>query len=101
MYFLTIRNKNESKALLKHIPLDGKHKFNGATCNSVQKWNNDKCQYECKNYHMCKKYYSWNHGQSICKNSNYFTLFTMGGGTEGKKLPPLSLPVFPLELLQT
>ena len=88
MYFLMITNRNESKALLKHYPLDGKHKFNSTTCNSIQKWNNDKCQYECKKYRMCKTDYSWNHSYHICKNGKYPTLFRMGG-REDKNPPPL------------
>ena len=27
-----------------------------ATCNSNQKWNNDPCQYECKNYRTYTKF---------------------------------------------
>ena len=96
MYFLMITNRNESKALLKHIPLDGKYKFNSTTCNSIQKWNNDKCQYECKKYRMCKTDYSWNHSNRICKNGKYLTLFKMEEGVrEGKNLPPLPISFSP------
>ena len=28
-------------------------------------------QYECKNYHKCSKYYSWNPSTCICENSKY------------------------------
>ena len=45
--------------------------FNSATCNSNKKWNNDKCQSKCKNYHMRKKDYSWNPTRWLCKNSMY------------------------------
>ena len=38
----------EAKTLVKHISFDCKCKFNSATCNSNQKWNNDTCQCECK-----------------------------------------------------
>ena len=58
--FNMIANKNEAKAMTKHIPCDCKCKFNSTTCNSNQKWNNKTCQYECKNYHKCKKDYRWN-----------------------------------------
>ena len=34
--------------------------FDSTTCDSNEKWNNDKFQYECKNYHTCKKDCSWN-----------------------------------------
>ena len=50
-----ITNKNEGKAIKKHISRDCKSKFNSTTCNSNQKWNNKTCQYECKNYGKCKK----------------------------------------------
>ena len=53
--FNKITNKNEAKTLVKHITCDCKCKFNSTTCNSNQKWNNNKCQYECENYHQCKK----------------------------------------------
>ena len=41
-------------------------------CNSNQKCNNKTCQFECKNYHICKKDYSWNPSTCICVNSKYF-----------------------------
>ena len=34
---------NESKTLTSHISSECKCKFDGRKCNSVQKWNNDKC----------------------------------------------------------
>ena len=55
--FNMIANINESKTLVKHISYDFKCKFNSATCNSNQKWNNETCQCECDNYSMCKKDY--------------------------------------------
>ena len=33
----------KTKTLIKHISCDCKYKFSGTTCNSNQKWNNDKC----------------------------------------------------------
>ena len=41
--FNLITRKNEVKTLVKHISCDCKCKFNSITCNSNQKWNNDKC----------------------------------------------------------
>ena len=38
--FNTITNKNRAKTMREHISCDGKCKFNSATCNSNQKWNN-------------------------------------------------------------
>ena len=29
--------------------------FSTTTCNSNQKWNNETCHWECKNYHTWKK----------------------------------------------
>ena len=44
--------KNKSKALTKHISCACKCRFDGRKCNSNQKWNNNKCQYKCKNIYM-------------------------------------------------
>ena len=44
--------------MTKHISCDCKCKFNSATRNLNQKWNNEICQCECENYHKCKKDYS-------------------------------------------
>ena len=41
-------NKNEARPLVKYISCDYKRKFSSTACKSYQKWNNDKCQYECK-----------------------------------------------------
>ena len=62
-----IINKNEAKPMTKHISCDCKCKFNGTTCNSNQKWNNQTCK--CKNYCECIKDYSWNRSTCICENS--------------------------------
>ena len=53
--FNILRNKNEAKTMTKHISCDCKCKFNSATCNSNQKWNNKTFQCECKNYRTRKK----------------------------------------------
>ena len=55
-----ITNKNEAKAMIKHISCDCKYKFNSTICNSNQKWDNKTCQFECKNYRKCKNDYSRN-----------------------------------------
>ena len=47
-------DKNEVKPVKKYISCDCKCKFNSATCNSNQKWNNKTCQCEFKNYRKCK-----------------------------------------------
>ena len=69
--FNMIVNKNEAKTMTKHISCDCKCKFSSTTCNSNQKWNNKKCQRECKNCRTCKKDYSWNPSTCICENSKY------------------------------
>ena len=45
--------------------------MNSTTCDWNQKWNNDKCQCECKKYCTCKKDYSWNLSTCICENGKY------------------------------
>ena len=40
---------NESKTLTKHVSCKCKSKFDSRKCNSIQKWNNDKCRCECNN----------------------------------------------------
>ena len=50
-----ITNKDEAKTMRKHISCDCKCKFNSTIRNSSQKWNNETCQCECKNYRKCKK----------------------------------------------
>ena len=57
--------------MTEHISCDCECKFNSATCNSNQKWNNKICQCESKNYRKCKKDYRWNPSTCICENSKY------------------------------
>ena len=64
-----ITNKNEAKAMVKHISCNCKCKFNSTTCNSNKEWNNKIIQFEFRNYHQCKKEYIWNPSTCICKNS--------------------------------
>ena len=63
-----ITNKNEAK---KHISCDCKCKCNSTRCNSNQKWNNETCQSECKNYHKCNKDYSLNPSKCVWEKSKY------------------------------
>ena len=44
-----ITNKNEAKAMTKHISCDCNCKFSSTTCSSNKKWNDKTCQCECKN----------------------------------------------------
>ena len=59
---------NEAKILVENISCDCKCKLDSIACNSNQRWNNDTCQYEFKNYQTCKKDYTWN--LSICNCQN-------------------------------
>ena len=69
--FNMITNKNEAKTMAKHISCDCKWKFNSATCNSNEEWNNKTCECKYKNYRKCKENYSWNPNTCICKNRKY------------------------------
>ena len=62
---------NEQKTLTEHISCECKFKFDVRKCNSVQKWNNDKCQYECKKHTICEKDYIWNPATCSCENGKY------------------------------
>ena len=64
-------NRNEVKTLVKHISCDCKLKFDSATCNSNQKWNNETFQCKCKNYCTGKKDYESNPSTRICEDSKY------------------------------
>ena len=72
--FNMITNKNEAKAMVKHISRDCKCKFNSATCNSNKKLNNDPCQCECKKYGKCKNGYRWNPSTCFCGNGKYLKI---------------------------
>ena len=69
--FNMITGKNESDILTKDILCQCKCKFDGRMCNSNQKWNNNKCQCECKKYHICEKGYFWNPATCSCENGKY------------------------------
>ena len=57
--------------MAKHSSYNCKCKFNSATLNSTQKWNNETCECECKIYRTCKQDYSWNPSTCICGNDKY------------------------------
>ena len=65
--FGMITNINEAKTMTKHIPCQ----YSCTACNSNHKWNNETCQYNCKNYRTCKKDYSLNSSTCIWDNSKY------------------------------
>ena len=74
--FNMITNKNEAKAMTKHLSCDCKCIFSRTTCHSNQKWNDKTCQCECKNCRKCKKDYSCNLSICICEISNYLKSIT-------------------------
>ena len=68
--FNMITKVNEGRLLVKLISCDCKCKFNTISCYSNQKWNNDKCQGECKTYRMSLKDFSWNPSTCTCEISS-------------------------------
>ena len=68
--FNLITRINEAKILVKHLSWNCECKFDSAACSSNQKWNNETCQCECKNYQTCKEDYS-NPIICICENGKY------------------------------
>ena len=69
--FNMITGINGAKTFVKHLSCDSKCKFDSKACNSNPKWNNERCQYECKNYQTCEEEYSWNPSASIWENGKY------------------------------
>ena len=55
--FSMITGINELKTLTKHIPCEGKCKFDGRKCKSNQWWNNNRCRCECKKHCISEKEY--------------------------------------------
>ena len=39
--------------------------------NLNQRWNNNKCQCECKKCPICEKYYPWNPSVCSCQNEKH------------------------------
>ena len=70
--FNMITGKNESKFLAKDISCECKCKFDWRKCTSNQKWNNDKCQCDCKKHHICEKDYIFNPVTCSCGKRKYF-----------------------------
>ena len=61
---------NESRTSTKHISCQCKCKLPCRRCNLNQKWNNNKCRFECENpkEHQCKKSSFWNSTTCSCEN---------------------------------
>ena len=60
---------NELKKLTKHISCQCR--FDGRKYNSDQWWNNDKCQCEFKNHHICEEDNVCNPATGSCENRKY------------------------------
>ena len=65
---------SKSKILKKHIPCKCRCQFDGRKDNSNQKWNNNKCKFDCENlkkHNVYKKNYIWNPATYSYENSKY------------------------------
>ena len=70
--FNMITGKNKTKFLTKDISCKCKCKFDGRSCNSDQKWNNNKCWCKCKKHQTCEKDYIWSPAVCNCENEKYW-----------------------------
>ena len=64
-----IKGINESNALAKHISCWCRYEFDGMKHNLREKWDNDKCQCQCKKpikYRTCENDYAWNPSTCPC-----------------------------------
>ena len=68
-----ITEVNESKTLTMHISWECKCRFDGRNCDSNEKWNNDKCWFKCKKYHIWEKDCICNPATCTCENRKYLT----------------------------
>ena len=71
--FKKIKGINESRARAKCVSRECRCEFDGRKCNLRQKWNNYKCQCECKKsikHRACEGDYAWNPGTCACKCDN-------------------------------
>ena len=75
LFNMITKSNNEAKIIVKHNSCDWKCEFSSSICNSYQKWNNDKFQWECKKYCTCKNDYTWNPSACICDNGKYLKTF--------------------------
>ena len=67
--FNGITGINELRKLTKHISCQCR--FDGRKYNSDQWWNNNKCQCEFKNHHICEKDNVCNPATGSCENRKY------------------------------
>ena len=60
----------ETRHIKKHETCNCKCRLGASACNNKQRWNNDKCQYECKELidkGVCDKGYAWNPSNCKCE----------------------------------
>ena len=72
-----IKGLNESRRLENLISCDSRCEFDGKKCNSRQKWNNDKCQWEGKKPVKRRPFeenYSWNPIACACECDKEFEI---------------------------
>ena len=62
---------NELKTFTKHISCECKCRFDERKRKSDQWWNNNKCQCECNEPHVCGKDYFWNPPTCNFENGKY------------------------------
>ena len=68
------KERGQQKLFWQNNLHDRKCKLNSTTCNSNQKWRNEKCQYECKNHHTSNKDHRLSPSICICNNSWYLCI---------------------------
>ena len=90
--FNMITGINKSEILAKHIWCKCKSKVDSKKCNSNQKRNNDKCQFECKNPKeqlVCENNFIWNPatccGNGKCRKYYWRLVITRGATIEQTK----------------
>ena len=71
-YFNMVTRINKSKALATHISCESKCRLDDKKCNLNQRWNNNKCLFDCQNarkHHVRETDYVA--CACTCKNSKY------------------------------
>ena len=68
--FNIISRTNETRHIEWHKTCKFKCKLDASVCNNKQRWNEDKCRYQCKELidkGMCDKVFIWNLSNCECK----------------------------------
>ena len=67
---INMSRTNETRHIKWHETCKRKCRLDASVCNNEQRWNNDKCQCECKEFidkGICNKGYIWNHSNCKCE----------------------------------